>query len=67
MDMADEVDVAGEFRQDTFATIGAVGSDEDFAVGKPRCGQGKQLAGQLGAGAMIDGGFALLGFLGVLW
>ena len=53
MDMADEVDVAGQVRQHALAAVGAVAGDEDVVVGKPGGDQGNQLDGQLGSGAMV--------------
>src|SRR5262249_30985114 len=40
VNMADQVNVGGQFRQDALAAVGAVSADEDVVVRKPRGNQG---------------------------
>ena len=62
MDMADEVNVGRQVRQDALAAVGAVAGDEDFVLGKPTGDQGNELDGQFGAGAMVRVPFRFAGF-----
>src|SRR6478736_7464657 len=65
MDMADEVDVGGQVRQDALAAVGAISRDHDLVVGKPGGDQGNEFDGQLRAGAVVGGRFGsnLLGLV----
>ena len=62
MDMADEMDVGRQMREDALAAIGAVAGDDDLVVGEPLGDQFDQLQGEFGSRAMIRIVLGLGGF-----
>ena len=60
LDMADEVNVGGQMRENAVAPVGAVTGKDDLVVGVPLSHQLNELEGQLRSSAMI--GIGLRGF-----
>ena len=61
MNMADEVNVGGQMRENAVAPVGTVTGEDDLVVGVPLSHQLNEFEGQLGSSAMIGiglGGFA---------
>ena len=59
MDVADEMDIGGQVRQDAPTAVGAVAEQEDLIVGEPAGRQEDEFQGQFRSGAMIGIGLAL--------
>ena len=63
MDMADEMNVGRQMRQDALTAVGAVAGDDDLVVGEPPGDQVDEFQGQFRSGAMIRIVLGLGGFL----
>jgi len=63
MDMADEMNIGGQMRENALTAVGAVAGDEDLLVGEPLGHHDDEFQGQFRSSAMIR---IVLGFGGFL-